>query len=134
MDDQHLGQSAPRRRRTHLEAILGCLLASLLLVFGGDTSGRLHLGFYSSKVVTSSDARQLVAGATNDTRYLSASERSSRPKLRPGESGDSFVAPQIQTVCLSRRGDLVECTLRDRALFQLSLAYRSRAPPIQHTA
>lgn|GEM_PF-3708868 len=132
MDDQDLRHHTPLRQRAHLKAVIASLFASLILVFGGDAFGRLHHGSSSASVLTSSDAGQLVAGATSDNRYLSASERSSRPKLRPGEAGDGFVAPEIHAVSTSRQGDRAQRILSDRALFHLPLAYRSRAPPTIH--
>lgn len=129
MDDQDLRHHTPLRQRTRLKAVIASLFASLLLVFGGDAFGRLHHGSSSASVLTSSDAGQLVAGATSDPRYLSASERSSRPKLKPSDAGDGFVVPEIHAVRSSRHGNLAQWILSDRALFHSPLAYRSRAPP-----
>ncbi|MFN4205879.1 MAG: hypothetical protein ACK4HG_05745 [Agrobacterium albertimagni] len=129
MDDQDLRHHVPLRHRAHLKAVIASLFASLLLVFGGDAFGRLHHGSSNARVLTLSDAGQLVAGAVSDTRYVSASERSSRPKLKPGEAGDGFVVPEIHAFQTSRHGDLVQRLLSDRAVIRPPLAYRSRAPP-----
>lgn len=121
-------------QRGHVLAVIASLFASLLLLLGGDASGRFNPGQSNTGAMSRSDNGQVAARGAGDTRFLTVSEQSSRPKLRPTGSGDGFLSPDIQTLWMCRHGDLVQRHVSDSAAFSLPLAYRSRAPPaIQHT-
>lgn len=134
MDERNLRHDTPRQSG-HVLAVIASLFASLLLLLGGDASGRFNPGQSTAGAMSRSDNGQVAARGAGDTRFLTVSEQTSRPKLRPTGSGDGYLCPDIQTLWMCRHGDLVQRSGTDSASFSLPLAYRSRAPPaIQHTA
>lgn len=133
MDERNPRHDTPPQRG-HVLAVIASLFASLLLLLGGDASGRFNPGLSTTGAMSRSDNGQVAARGAGDTRFLTVSEQSSRPKLRPTGSGDGYLCPDIQTLWMCRHGDLVQRSGTDSASFSLPLAYRSRAPPvIQHT-
>jgi hypothetical protein len=134
MDERNLRHETSRLRR-HVLTVIASLFASLLLLLGGDASGRGNPGLSTVGAMSRSDNGQVAARGAGDTRFLTVSEQSSRPKLRPSGSGDGFLCPDIHTLWMCGHGDLVQRRVANNASFFLPLAYRSRAPPaIQHTA
>lgn len=134
MEDQSLRYDAPPRQRVHLKAVIASLFASLLLLFGGDAFGRFQPGLSTAGATSRSDNGQTLAAGHRDSRFLTASEQSARPKLRPWASGDSFIGPEIATLWMCRHGDLLHRHLAANIFPTSPQPYWSRAPPIQHTA
>lgn len=133
MDERNPRHDTPPQRG-HVLAVIASLFASLLLLLGGDASGRFNPGQSTAGAMSRSDNGQVAARGAGDTRFLTVSEQSSRPKLRPSGSGDGFLCPDIQTLWMCSHGDLVQRHVADSTSFSLPLAYRARAPPaIQHT-
>lgn len=134
MEDQDLRSDTPSRQRTHLSAVIASLFASLLLLFGGDVSGRSHPGLFPNGAMSRSDPGQATAGGHGETRFLASSEQSTRPKLRPVAGGDACLAPDIHTLWICRHGHVTSRVSADRPLPHATLPYWSRAPPaIQQT-
>jgi hypothetical protein len=135
MEYQSQRFAALPRQRGHVLAVIASLFASLLLLLGGDASGRVNPGLSTTGAMSRSDSGQVAARGAGETRFLTASEQSSRPKLRPSGSGDGCISPEIQTLWMCRHGDLVQRLGTDSTSFSVALAYWSRAPPvIQHAA
>ena len=134
MDERDLRQDIPRQRR-HVLAAIASLFASLLLLLGADASGRYNPGLSNLGAMSRSDSGQLAVRAVGDTRFLTASEQSSRPKLSHSGSGDGCISSEIETLRICRHGDLLQSFGKDRSSEPLPLPYWSRAPPmIQHIA
>ncbi|MBB1251649.1 hypothetical protein [Rhizobium sp. G21] len=132
MTDRDQRHEATLLKRAPLAPVIASLFALLLLVFGGDVFGRLHTAPFGSASLSRADHGKVAAGVS-ETRHLSPVDHSSRLKLRPGVDGDGCLAPDIKTLWMCRNGKLVWRPLADRMVFQLALAYRSRAPPtLQH--
>ncbi|THV16878.1 hypothetical protein [Rhizobium rhizophilum] len=135
MEDRSLRYDAPPRQRVYFKAVIASLFASLLLLFGGDAFGRFHPGLSTAGAMSRSDNGQTLAVGHGDSRFLTASEQSSRPKLRPGGSGDGCLNPDIPTLWMCRHGDLLRRDLAANIFPASPQPYWSRAPPqIQHTA
>jgi hypothetical protein len=135
MEDQSQRFAALPLQRAHLKAVIASLFASLLFLFGGDAFNRYHPGVTTAGAMSRSDSGQVAARGAGETRFLTVSEQSSRPKLRPSGSGDGLLCPDIHTLWMCRHGDLVQRVGTHNASFFVALAYWSRAPPvIQHTA
>ena len=135
IEDKDLRSQSPARQRTHLSAVIASLVASLLLLFGGDVFGRSHVDLSSNGAMSRSNAGHATAGGLSETRFLASPEQSARPKLRPTTVDDGCLAPDIQTLWMCRHGYLVQRAPADRALANLPLPYWSRAPPtIPHIA
>ncbi|MBX9469162.1 MAG: hypothetical protein KL839_15450 [Rhizobium sp.] len=134
MEDRSLRFDALPRQRVHLKAVIASLFASLLLLFGGDAFGRFHPGLSPAGAMSRSDNGQTLAVGHGDSRFLTASEQSSRPKLRPGVSGDGCLSPDVPTLWMCRHGDLLHRHLAATLSPDTTQPYWSRAPPIQHTA
>jgi hypothetical protein len=134
MEDQDLRSRPPFRHRAHLLAVIASLFASLLLLFGGDAFGRFHPGLSTAGAMSRSDNGQTLAAGHGDSRFLTASEQSARPKLRPWASGDSCIGPEVPTLWMCRHGELIHDHVAATLSMNASQPYWSRAPPIQHTA
>lgn len=135
MEVRNLRCEAHPPHRGHLSAIIASLFASLLLLFGSDVFGRSYPGMSTNAAMSRADAGQILAGGKGDTRFLTASDPSSRLKLRPSASGDGCLATDLQTLWLCRHGDLLQVERQEDIAFEQSRPYWSRAPPqIQHSA
>jgi hypothetical protein len=130
MEDQDLRSGSPSRQRIHLSAVIASLFASLLLLFGGDVSGRSHPGLFTNGSVQRSDAGQATAGGHRDTRFVASWEQSARPKLRPTATGDGCLVPDIQALWMCRHGHVAQLFPTDRLHLRAPVPYRSRAPPM----
>ncbi|MFN3718810.1 MAG: hypothetical protein ACK4UW_07865 [Rhizobium rhizophilum] len=134
MEDRSLRYDAPPRQGLYFKAVIASLFASLLLLLGGDAFGRFHPGLSTAGAMSRSDNGQTLAVGHGDSRFLTASEQSSRPKLRPGGSGDGCLSPDIPTLWMCRHGDLLHGHRAATVSLDAPQPYWSRAPPIQHTA
>lgn len=120
--------------RVRISAIIASLVASLVFLFGSDAFGRFHASLASADGVSYSDHGPVLAKGGVESRYLSVSDQSARPKLRPWASGDSFLKPDINPFWLCRPSTLLPPATAATVLFDASRPYWSRAPPaVQRT-
>ncbi|WP_133253024.1 hypothetical protein [Rhizobium wuzhouense] len=129
MDDPNLRDETRVRPHSHLAAVIVSLFASLLLLFGGDVSGRFHSGPSVAGALSRSDTGQAVAGGHGDTRFLTSADQSVRPKLRPWVSGDGCLPVDVPSLWTCRLGDLTRQSSAALLHPAAPHPYWSRAPP-----
>lgn len=129
MEYKHLRFRPRFRPRTRLSAVIASLFASLLLLFGGDVSGRSHAGLSSAGAMSRSDAGHATAAAGGEARFLGSSVQSERPKLRPSLDSDGYLAFDVQSLLFCRHGHVTLRVCANRLLPHPPLPYWSRAPP-----